>query len=249
MKTFKMRIHPGQSITDAVREAAEVSTGKNATVEFTFNDVKVTVPPNSKVEDVVAKWDADREAAHQAWINSDEYKERERKRAEEYAAKCAAIMVDTSNGETEMREADVPWPLTEKQLVEYINSLINRNHDYGTCVYAMSMAAVAAFYYVSHKLGVTGFQASCADLDILRRTRSMKGPFIILKGEDALYPQCDPAEKFAEAMESWKPWLKEQAQKKIEENGVAHSAVVAHWHKLASLEVPDAAATKSSGGQ
>lgn len=234
MNTFKMETHPGQDIQDAAREAVEIATRKNAIVEFDFNDTNVTVPPNSKTEDVVAKWDADREAAHQAWINSDEYKEQERKRAEEYAAKRVAVMVEQAKTEKEMREADVPWPLTEKQLLEYIKSLTDREHDYGTCVYAMSMAAVAAMYFVSQKLGVTGFQASCADMDILRRTRHMKGPFMLIKGEDALYPQYNLPERLAEAMEEWKPWLKEEAQKKIDEGGIAHSAVVAHWHKLAS---------------
>jgi hypothetical protein len=51
--------------------------------------------------------------------------------------------------ESDMRKAKVPWPQSEEELTEYINSLVYRNHDYGTCVYAMSMAAVAAFQYVS----------------------------------------------------------------------------------------------------
>ena len=96
-----------------------------------------------------------------------------------------------------MRAEKAPWPKTLEELNEYITSLTDRQHDYGTCVYAMSLAAVAAFQHVASKLGVTGFQASCADLDILRRTRSMEGPFIILKAEDMCYPQYDLKENLA----------------------------------------------------
>ena len=34
---------------------------------------------------------------------------------------------------------------------------------------------------------MTGFQVSCADLDISKRLRGIKGPFILLKAEDMLY--------------------------------------------------------------
>jgi hypothetical protein len=97
--------------------------------------------------------------------------------------KCEAMT------ERDMREAKVPWPHSITDLTEYVNSLIDRNHDYGTCVYAMSMAAVAAYNHVAHKLGVTGFQASCADLDILKRTRHMEHGFSIINYENVLYPQ------------------------------------------------------------
>jgi hypothetical protein len=80
-----------------------------------------------------------------------------------------------------------------------------------------------------------GFQASCADLDFLRRTRSMDGPFIILKAEDMLYPQYDLPEKLREAMESWKEWAAEECAKKLEKSGEeAHPKVKAHWERLAS---------------
>lgn len=96
-------------------------------------------------------------------------------------------MKSESTTEIEMRAEKVPWPETLEELTEYIASLTDREHDYGTCVYAMSLAATAAFQYVSKRLGVTGFQAGCADLDILRRTRSLDGPFIILKAEDMCF--------------------------------------------------------------
>jgi hypothetical protein len=134
-----------------------------------------------------------------------------------------------------LRDAKVPSPLTKEQLGEYIESLVNRSHDYGTCVYAMSMAATAAFNYVAGQLSVTGFQASCADLDILRRTRSLNGPFIILKGEDMLFPQYDLQERLAEVMVQWRPWVKEEAEKNLAKGeSYVHPDVLAHWKKLAT---------------
>lgn len=141
----------------------------------------------------------------------------------------------TEATEKEMRDTAAPWPKTHVELTKYIVALVTRPHDYGTCVYAMSMAAEAAFNFVAGKLGVTGFQASCADLDFIRRTRNMEGAFIILKAEDMLYPQYDLPEKLFEAMDSWKPWLKEQAALKLKEKDLVHvhPDVLSHWKKLA----------------
>lgn len=135
--------------------------------------------------------------------------------------------------EQEMREAEVPSPKSQKELLAYIESLVNREHDYGTCVYAMSMSAVATFNYVAGMLGVTGFQASCADLDILRRTRSLKGPFSIQRGEDWLYPQYDPEERLRKFRVEISEWLSAEAKQLLKERDSAHPNVVAHWQKLA----------------
>lgn len=154
--------------------------------------------------------------------------------------------------EEEMRNAEAPRPKSEEELTAYIKSLTDRDHDYGTCVYAMSMAATATFNYVASKLGATGFQASCADLDILRRTRNINGPFIFLKGEDMLFPQYDLPGKLSEAMSEWAEWVKDQAQAKIDEHGgevqthrfqdddgewheyqSPHPNVWEHWQRLA----------------
>lgn len=93
--------------------------------------------------------------------------------------------------EIELKEAKVPWLKTKEELIDYIDKLVEQEHNYGTCVYAMSMAAVAAFNYVASKLIVTGFQASCAELDILRRIRNLEGSFMITDASKLLYPQYD----------------------------------------------------------
>ena len=135
-----------------------------------------------------------------------------------------------------MREADEPRPKSIKELAAYVQTLVDGEHDYGTCVYAMSLAATAAFNFVASQLGVTGFQASCADLDILRRTRSLKGPFMLIKAEDALYPQYDLRGNVDKALTKWQPWLSEEATKLLAEhvNSRVSANVHAHWRKLAN---------------
>ena len=141
--------------------------------------------------------------------------------------------------EKTLREGREPGPKTPKELVAVVNALVGRQHDYGTCVYAMSIAATAAFNFVAHKLGVTGFQASCADLDVLRRTRSMRGPFMIVKAEDYLYPQYDLRKKLEDFIGDNSAWFAEEAKKRLAElddEFPAHPAVLARWKKLAGVE-------------
>lgn len=144
--------------------------------------------------------------------------------------------------EQEMQAATVPTFKTTLELQEYIDSLTAQEHDYGTCIYAMSMAATAAFNHVASKLGVTGFQASCADLDIVRRTRRINGPFMFMELRDALFPQYDLRQKVDEFLTSVdsKQWLKDEAIKNIaeSENETHLSAtVLAHWKHLAAQEI------------
>ena len=234
-------VFAGQYINTVCEKAAALASETNKTVHFTFNDTEVNAVPGESSEILVARWTADFEAAAKAYReHPDRIKEQVAAEAKDKAER-EAHMVDTSTTEAEMRDAKVPWPKTKEQLTEYIESLTTRQHDYGTCVYAMSMAATAAFYYIAGQLGVTGFQSSCADMDILRRTRHLKGPFMIINGEDALFPQYDLREKLDKAIEGWKPWLKEEAQKKLAETGQAHPDVVAHWKRLAEVEVEDEA--------
>jgi hypothetical protein len=152
-------------------------------------------------------------------------------------------MKSTSKTEEEMRVEVAPSPKTTEELIEYIESLTERDHDYGTCVYAMSLSATAAFKHVAHKLGATGFQAGCADLDVVRRTRRIEGPFIILKGEDMLYPQYDLVNRLREAMDEWRKWAAEEARKLIsrqKESGESGESVsprvAAHWNDLVSYD-------------
>jgi len=72
----------------------------------------------------------------------------------------------------EMRQADVPVLDSEEELLKYIRSLVDRPHDDGTRIYAMSMSAVATLQFVANKLSAEEFQVCCAELDILRRNQA-----------------------------------------------------------------------------
>lgn len=231
-----LEFHGGEHIQHACEKAAARAVEISAPVRFVFNDTEVIAQPGEDAETLMARWDDDSKKARQAWLASPEYAKREADRKAEHARRIAAHLVETAQTETEMREAADPRPYTLGQLTEYVQSLTNRQHDYGTCVYAMSLAAVAAFNYVAGVLGVTGFQASCADMNILTRTRHMKGPWLIIKAEDALYPQYDLPGRLAEALREWRPWLAEQATKFLSERGHAHSNVIAHWKELAGTD-------------
>mgnify|MGYP001585299392 CR=1 FL=1 len=151
-------------------------------------------------------------------------------------------MKEKAKTEQEMREAEVPPIKVAEELSNYINSLVDREHDYGTCVYAMSMAAVAAFRYVASRLGATGFQASCADLDILERTRSMKMGFRIINYENLLYPQYLNSAHFPthkQIQEDNKVELAKEARRKLAEGGLVHPEIEARWRYMASLSKED----------
>lgn len=168
-----------------------------------------------------------------------EAQEDARKNLEETERKTKeAIAVAGAMTEAEMRDAEVPSLKTPEELLAYITGLVERPHDYGTCCYAMSMAAVAAYNFVAHKLGVTGFQASCADLDILKRTRGFSWGRI-LNYEDLLFPQyCDeehyPSAKTLLRDPKVAAELKVRAEKKLAEVPDAAGPVVDHWKKLAA---------------
>lgn len=139
--------------------------------------------------------------------------------------------------EAALRDYSVPSVKTDGELTALIDALITRPHEYGTAVYAMSISAVAAFNYVAHKLGVTGFQAGCADLDVLRRTRHMEHGFTVLNYRNLLYPQyLDDFNKTADDyIAENKDALAKAARDLLRDRAQAHPDICAHWEKLAAM--------------
>ncbi len=135
--------------------------------------------------------------------------------------------------ENRMRDEKVPTLGSVEELAEYVRGLVDRPHDYGTSVYAMSMAAVAAFNFVAGRLGVTGLQASCADMDILARTRGWRWGRL-LDYEKLLYPQ------FRGDFSSWDDLLDEHSGELAkraavllaEKGDYAAQSVQDHWRHL-----------------
>lgn len=139
--------------------------------------------------------------------------------------------------EERLRDCKAPSPKTIEELVAVVEALREREHDYGTCVYAMSIAATAAFNYMASALGVTGFQASCADLDVLKRTRGYKHGFRVIDYSNLLYPQykdhltLSPDRMLAED-DGLRRRIVAEAKKLLADGSGAHPDVVAHWKYL-----------------
>lgn len=146
-------------------------------------------------------------------------------------------MKTTSTNEKELQAEVAPWPETMAELTEYIQSLEALPADYGMAVYVASLSAAATLNYLGKTKGMTGFQMSCVDLDILRRMRGLDCPFMIIKAHDMLYPQYDIAEQVAEALNKWRPWAIKQATVLLMDarDGV-HPAVLARWKEFANLK-------------
>jgi len=115
--------------------------------------------------------------------------------------------------EHEMRAYKVPWFDNICELAEFIQSLLELEHTYGTAAYSMSLAATAAFNFIANNEGCTGFQASCADLDFIRRTRRLKGPFKLLDYSKMLYPQYRNEFYFQEINKGTWEFLEKEAKK------------------------------------
>lgn len=138
--------------------------------------------------------------------------------------------------EKEMREMKTPKIDSARKLAKFINKLIKQDHDYGTCVYAMSIGAEAAFRFVAGKLVVTGFQASCADLDFIKRIRHLT-VFRITDYEQMLYPQY--AEEFDKTITSTTfDWLRGEAIKKLSDPNCGSPECRAHWQSIINGEIP-----------
>ena len=108
---------------------------------------------------------------------------------------------------------------------------------YEACAEGLATAATAAFDLVAKALGVTGFQASWAVMQFVRRENNIEGPFGLWKGEEWLYPQYNmirDIEGYRRDPETVK-WLGDQAEAKIgavSDGGTVHPNVLSHWRTL-----------------
>ena len=143
--------------------------------------------------------------------------------------------------ESELRDLPAPKCSTAAELAAFAESMASRSHDYGTCVYAMSLCAEAAFRFIADRLGVTGFQASCADMDFIKRTRGLKHGFQLLDYSKLLFPQYASDMHVTPETLLSDPQLRKriraEAQKNLTEKSDAHEHVVAHWIDLVALPV------------
>ena len=76
-------------------------------------------------------------------------------------------------------------------------------------------------------------------LSFVQEWTGMRGPAQLLRFEEMLYPQYGRDEKFSRTLtpETAK-WLREEAQKRVNDGHSAHPDVIAHWKRLAAGEIP-----------
>lgn len=139
----------------------------------------------------------------------------------------------------ELAEYRVPFFDTQDELMNFINALTDRQHDYNTVVEAMTLAALAAFNFVAGKLGATGFQASCADLNFIGKSRSINCPFMLVTLNEYLYPQYSTVLKINEWVEKNAKWIYEETSSKLKQDReFVSSEVWNHWEKLNKQYTP-----------
>lgn len=148
--------------------------------------------------------------------------------------------------EEELRDSKTPPIESMEALVEFVRTLADREHDYGTAVYAMSLAADAAFNYVAHSLGVTGFQASVAQLDWFARQRDMEFGFRVIDYGDLRWPQSARRLPIKEIDESLANKLSDWALKRMRQDRDAHPEVLRWWDALCSKCLPGIRVTKET---
>jgi len=140
--------------------------------------------------------------------------------------------------------------LTATQLANRIYDLVATSNDYESSADAMWKAALEAFNYVAREVGATGFQASWAALRFYGEAEGIKCPYMVIRAEDALYPQYDLNARVPDFLAKNVDWLREQAAEKLaayeaepthtytdddgneQTHDSAHPNVVAHWRSL-----------------
>lgn len=226
---------PGDHIRDCCQKALALAVENNETVQFAFNDKIIIARPDSTLDELHVQWGHPILSADEERANATADLEKMKREQAEAIAKAGAAT------EAELRDMPEPWPKSMDELTSYIKALTDRPHDYGTCCYAMSLAAVAAFNFVASKLGTTGFQAGCAQMDFIRRERNLKHGFQLVDYERLLYPQYIDELTITPAILLSKPDIRksiaEAAKQKLAESGSnCHPEVRAHWERLAAME-------------
>lgn len=132
----------------------------------------------------------------------------------------------------------VQWEATHPDDEPYIALDHKGAAAYSECVEALADTAVDAFNLVSRALGVSGWQASVAEMQFFARSRRIKGPWGVYLMEDALYPQYDLHERLQQMRWSDETvkWLGDCAEYALAakdiDGGLVHPNVVDHWRWL-----------------
>lgn len=146
-----------------------------------------------------------------------------------------------------LRESEMLRPENEEELAVVIGALLNRKHDYGTSAISVALVGEAAMNFAAHKLGLTGFQFSVAEMALLARSRDMKCGGILVDFKDALYPQYDIMGTVRKALTEAQPQILNEAVKLAakanEEAGKPETlgpspGVYKHWKLIVNGKTP-----------
>lgn len=139
-----------------------------------------------------------------------------------------------------MRKQNSPLnPKTLEEFVDLVKNIENSHQSYNTITDALADTTAAYFNYFANKHGMTGYQASYAGLEFLKKTRGMEMPFMIVDSSKMLYPQYDLVSDVEEFLEESKTELAKVAKKNLEEldgNSLVSLKVVDRWKELVSMQ-------------
>lgn len=127
------------------------------------------------------------------------------------------------------------------QLKIFLSDLMfNYEHDYGTIIHAVAAGAIATIHAINRGSpfgGISGFQAGAIALQIWCEFLHVEGPFRVVEYHDMLFPQYK--NKFDKTMtyETFS-WLKEKAQKFLENPESLHPKVKKHLKTIVNGKVP-----------
>lgn len=137
----------------------------------------------------------------------------------------------------------VNFKATKEQIVERLDRLADKNiqYDYNSICDEIIGLLSDCFGYGSHHGGITGFQASCIDLELIKLNRGWNHGFCLLNYKDLLYPQYRDHFKTAEQLlddnnksigKSLVPLLIELINEDNFSNFFAHKNVRDYWEFL-----------------
>jgi hypothetical protein len=112
-------------------------------------------------------------------------------------------------------------------------------HDYGTCVHAMTAALYGLGWALSREFGITGFQASAVAIEFVKHWNRYEC-FRFVDYKQLLYPQYADYYDKTISTETF-DWLQKKAKKQIEEmesDGFGSSKVLDHMKAIVRGKVP-----------
>lgn len=138
-------------------------------------------------------------------------------------------------------------PKTADELLAAINDVLATVSDsdaaigdardgYSKSAEAMWMVGYIAHEYAAAAVGATSFQHGFSRLMLLSMLAGGEGPYMVLDGQNALYPQYDLPGQVRDWMESdsFRAWAAQEARELLAQRQGAHPNVVAHWEQLAA---------------